>query len=148
MLKEFKEFAVKGNVMDMAIGIIIGAAFGGIVQSLVKDVVMPPLGLLLGKVDFSNLFINLSGTSYPTLAAAQAAGAPTLNYGLFVNAVVNFIILAFVIFLVVKQLNRLKREAPPAAPSEKDCPLCATKIPLAAQKCPHCTADLRTAARV
>ncbi len=148
MLKEFKEFALKGNVMDMAVGIIIGAAFGGIVQSLVKDVIMPPLGLLLGRVDFSSLFINLSGTAYPSLAAAQAAGAPTLNYGLFINAIVNFVILAFVIFLVVKQMNRLKREAPAAAPTEKDCPYCATKIPIGAQKCPHCTSDLRSAARV
>lgn len=117
MLKEFKEFAMKGNVLDMAIGVIIGGAFGKIVSSLVSDVLMPPLGLLLGKVDFSSLFINLSGTPQPSLAAAKAAGAPTINYGVFLQATFDFVILAFVIFLLVKQMNRFKKEAPPAPPA-------------------------------
>jgi large conductance mechanosensitive channel len=143
MLKEFKEFAMKGNVMDMAVGIIIGAAFGKIITSFVNDVLMPPLGMLLGKVDFSNLFINLSGTSYPTTAAAKAAGAATLNYGLFLNTVVDFIIVAFAIFLVVKQINRLKRVEAPAVPTTKDCPFCASAIPLKATRCPFCTSEIR-----
>jgi large conductance mechanosensitive channel len=117
MLKEFKDFAMKGNVLDMAIGVIIGGAFGKIVSSLVSDVLMPPIGLLLGKVDFSSLFLNLSGTSQPSLAAAKAAGAPTLNYGVFLQATFDFIIIAFVIFVLVKQVNRLKREAPPPPPA-------------------------------
>ncbi|MCS6291755.1 MAG: large conductance mechanosensitive channel protein MscL [Nitrospira sp.] len=117
MLKEFKEFAMKGNVVDMAIGVIIGGAFGKIVSSLVSDVLMPPLGLLMGKVDFSSLFINLSGTPQPSLIAAKAAGAPTINYGVFLQATFDFIILAFVIFLLVKQMNRFKKEAPPAPPA-------------------------------
>ena len=117
MLKEFKDFAMKGNVLDMAIGVIIGGAFGKIVSSLVSDVLMPPLGLLLGKVDFSSLFLNLSGTPQPSLTAAKAAGAPTLNYGVFLQATFDFIIIAFVIFLLVKQVNRFKREAPPAPPA-------------------------------
>jgi len=117
MLKEFKEFAMKGNVVDMAIGVIIGGAFGKIVSSLVSDVLMPPLGLLMGKVDFSSLFINLSGTPQPSLTAAKAAGAPTINYGVFLQATFDFIILAFVIFLLVKQMNRFKKEAPPAPPA-------------------------------
>jgi len=116
MLKEFKEFALKGNVLDMAIGIIIGAAFGKIVSSLVSDVLMPPLGLVLGKVDFSSLFLNLSGTAHPSLAAAKAAGAPTVNYGVFLQTVFDFIIVAFAIFLLVRQVNRLKKEQPPAIP--------------------------------
>src|SRR6267143_1412810 len=114
MLKEFKDFALKGNVLDMAIGVIIGGAFGKIVSSLVSDVLMPPIGLLMGKVDFSSLFINLSGTQQPSLAAAKAAGSPTLNYGVFLQSVFDFIIIAFVIFLLVKQVNRFKKEAPPA----------------------------------
>ena len=114
MLKEFKDFAMKGNVLDMAIGVIIGGAFGKIVSSLVSDVLMPPIGLLMGKVDFSSLFLNLSGTPQPSLAAAKAAGAPTLNYGVFLQSVFDFIIIAFVIFMLVKQINRFKREAPPA----------------------------------
>ena len=118
MLKEFKEFAMKGNVVDMAIGVIIGGAFGKIVSSLVSDVLMPPLGLLMGKVDFSSLFVNLSGTPQPSLTAAKAAGAPTINYGVFLQATFDFIILAFVIFLLVKQMNRFKKEAPPAPPAE------------------------------
>ncbi|HSS30057.1 MAG TPA: large-conductance mechanosensitive channel protein MscL [Nitrospiraceae bacterium] len=117
MLKEFKDFAMKGNVLDMAIGVIIGGAFGKIVSSLVSDVLMPPLGLLLGKVDFSSLFLNLSGTPQPSLTAAKAAGAPTLNYGVFLQATFDFIIIAFVIFMLVKQVNRFKREAPPAPPA-------------------------------
>ena len=116
MLKEFKDFAMKGNVLDMAIGVIIGGAFGKIVSSLVSDVLMPPIGLLMGKVDFSSLFLNLSGTSQPSLAAAKAAGTPTLNYGVFLQSVFDFIIIAFVIFILVKQVNRFKKEAPPAPP--------------------------------
>jgi large conductance mechanosensitive channel len=139
MLKEFKEFAMKGNVLDMAIGVIIGGAFGKIVSSMVSDVLMPPLGLVLGKVDFSSLFLNLSGTPQPSLAAAKAAGAPTINYGVFLQTVLDFIIIAFVIFLLVKQVNRLKTPAAPAAPTTKDCPLCLSTIPIKATKCAHCT---------
>jgi large conductance mechanosensitive channel len=139
MLKEFKEFAMKGNVLDMAIGVIIGGAFGKIVTSLVSDVLMPPLGLVLGKVDFSSLFLNLSGTPQPSLAAAKAAGAPTVNYGVFLQTVLDFIIIAFVIFMLVKQVNRLKTPAAPSAPTTKDCPLCLSTIPIKATKCAHCT---------
>jgi large conductance mechanosensitive channel len=142
MLKEFKEFAMKGNVLDMAIGVIIGGAFGKIVSSLVSDVLMPPLGLILGKVDFSSLFLNLSGTPQPSLAAAKAAGAPTVNYGVFLQTVLDFIIIAFVIFLIVKQVNRLKKPAAPSAPTTKDCPLCLSTIPLRATKCAHCTSSV------
>ena len=142
MFKEFKEFAVKGNVMDMAVGIIVGAAFGKIVGSLVSDLLMPPFGLLLGKVDFSNLFVNLSGTAYPSVAAAKAAGAPTLNYGMFLNTVLEFVIIAFAVFLVVKQLNRLRREPAPAEPTTKDCPHCLTAIPIKATRCAACTSTL------
>ncbi len=138
MLKEFKEFAMKGNVMDMAIGVIIGAAFGKIISSLVGDVLMPPIGLLLGKLDFSNLFINLSGGDYATVAQAKAAGAPTLNYGVFINTVLDFLIVAFVIFLVVKQLNRLKKAPAPADPTTKECPECLSVIPIKAKKCKNC----------
>jgi len=142
MLKEFREFAMKGNVLDMAIGVIIGGAFGKIVTSLVSDVLMPPLGLLLGKVDFSSLFLNLSGTPQPSLAAAKAAGAPTVNYGVFLQTVFDFIIIAFVIFLIVKQVNRLKTPAAPGAPTTKDCPLCLSTIPIKATKCAHCTSSV------
>jgi large conductance mechanosensitive channel len=143
MLKEFKEFAMKGNVLDMAIGVIIGAAFGKIVTSFVNDVLMPPLGLLLGRMDFSSLFINLSGTSYPTLAEAKKAGAATLNYGLFLNTVIDFVIVAFVIFLLVKQVNRMRAPAPAPAPApSKECPYCTSSIPVKAKRCPQCTADL------
>jgi len=144
MLKEFKEFAMRGNVLDMAVGIIIGAAFGKIVSSLVEDVLMPPIGLLLGKVDFSSLFINLSGQSYPSLEAAKAAGAATLNYGIFINAIINFLIVAFAIFLLIKQVNRFtaKKEETPAAPSTKDCPRCLSQIPIKATRCAHCTSDI------
>ena len=145
MLKEFKEFALKGNVADMAVGIIIGAAFGKIVSSLVSDVLMPPIGKLAGNLDFSNLFISLNGQAYESLKAAKDAGAPTVNYGLFLNTVIDFIIVAFVIFLIVKQLNRLKKEAPPAAPNTRECPYCLTQIPLKATRCPACTADVKAA---
>ena len=142
MLKEFKDFAMKGNVLDMAIGVIIGGAFGKIVSSLVSDVLMPPIGLLLGKVDFSSLFLNLSGTPQPSLTAAKAAGAPTINYGVFLQATFDFIIIAFVIFILVKQVNRLKKPEPTAAPTTKDCPQCLSTIPLKATKCAHCTSNV------
>jgi large conductance mechanosensitive channel len=147
MLKEFKEFALKGNVLDLAIGVIIGAAFGKIVTSFTNDILMPPIGLLLGKVDFSNLFLNLAGQSYPSLAAAKAAGAPTVNYGLFLNTVLDFLIIAFVIFLIVKAVNRMRREpeAPPVV-DVKECPFCASSIPMKASRCPHCTSELTPAA--
>ena len=149
MFKEFREFAMRGNVMDMAVGIIIGAAFGAIVQSFVSDVLMPPLGLLLGHVDFSSLFVTLAAGQapgpYATLAAAQQAGAVTLNYGLFVNKLVTFLIVAWAIFLLIRVMNRLRRkqEAPPAEPTTKDCPFCFTAIPVKAVRCPHCTSDVK-----
>jgi large conductance mechanosensitive channel len=143
MLKEFKEFAMRGNVMDLAVGVIIGAAFGKIVASLVVDVIMPPIGRLLGHVDFSNLFISLNGSHYDTLAAAKAAAAPTVNYGLFLNTIINFLIVALAVFLVIQQVNRWgKKPAPAAAPTTKDCPQCAMTIPLAAKRCGHCTTQL------
>jgi large conductance mechanosensitive channel len=142
MLKEFKEFAVKGNVLELAIGFIIGTAFSKIVTSFVSDILMPPIGLLLNKVDFANLYINLSGVSYPSLADAQKAGAATINYGLFLNTIINFIIVAFVLFLVVRQMNRMRRPAAPAAPETKTCPYCSTEIPVKATRCPHCTSQL------
>jgi large conductance mechanosensitive channel len=147
MLKEFKEFAMRGNVLDMAIGIIIGAAFGKIITSLVNDVVMPPIGLILGKVDFTNLYLNLSGGSFVSLAEAEAAGAPLIKYGVFLNTVLDFVIVAFVIFLVVRQVNKLKRkeEAPPPEPTTKDCPFCVTAIPIKATRCPSCTSELKAA---
>jgi large conductance mechanosensitive channel len=143
MLKEFKEFAMRGNVLDMAIGIIIGAAFGKIITSLVSDVLMPPIGLLLGKVDFSGLFLNISGKSYPTLAAAKAAGAATVNYGMFLNSVVDFLIVAFVVFLLVRQINRWNKPAAAPAPTTKDCPYCFSAISVKATRCPDCTSELR-----
>jgi large conductance mechanosensitive channel len=143
MLKEFKTFAMRGNVLDLAVGVVIGAAFGKIVSSFVADILMPPIGLPLGRVDFTNLFVNLSGQAYPTIAAAKAAGAPTLNYGLFLNAVIDFLIVAFVIFLIVRQVNQWSREPEPAkAPTTRECPLCATSIPLKARRCPHCTSEV------
>jgi large conductance mechanosensitive channel len=145
VLKEFKEFAMRGNVMDLAVGVIIGASFGKIVTSLVEDVLMPPIGQLIGKVDFSGLFINLSGAHYDSITAAKAAHPPgaTLNYGLFLNNVINFLIVAFVVFLVVQQMNRLTRKpAPAVVPTTKDCPQCAMTIPIAAKRCGHCTAQL------
>jgi large conductance mechanosensitive channel len=145
MFKEFKEFAMKGNVLDMAVGIIIGAAFGKIITSFVSDILMPPLGLLLGKMDFSGLFVNLSGQQYPTIAAAKAAGAATLNYGIFINTIIDFLIVAFAIFLLIKQVNKLKRQPAAAAPTTKDCPYCASAIPIPASRCPHCTSQLNPA---
>jgi large conductance mechanosensitive channel len=142
MLKEFRDFAMRGNVLDMAIGVIIGGAFGKIVSSLVSDVLMPPIGLLMGKVDFSSLFLNLSGTPQPSLIAAKAAGAPTINYGVFLQATFDFIIIAFVIFILVKQVNRLKKPEPIAAPTTKDCPQCLSTIPIKATKCAHCTSNV------
>jgi len=143
VFKEFKAFAMRGNVLDMAVGIIVGAAFGKIVSSLVEDVIMPPIGRLLGPVDFKDLFINLSGKSYETLQAAKAAGAATLNYGLFLNTVINFLIVAFAVFLLVQQVNRwTKKPEAPAAPTTKDCPQCAMSIPIAAKRCGHCTSQL------
>jgi large conductance mechanosensitive channel len=143
MLNEFRTFIIRGNMIDLAVGIVIGAAFTTVVTSLVNDLLMPPIGLLLGKVDFSNLFVNLSGGAYPTIAAAKAAGAPTLNYGLFINSVINLLIVGFAVFLVVKQVNRFRGPEPaPAAPPTKDCPACAMTIPLKARRCPHCTSEL------
>jgi large conductance mechanosensitive channel len=142
MFKEFKEFAMKGNVFDMAVGIIIGAAFGKIIASFVSDMLMPVLGLVLGKVDFTNLFIDLSGQHLATLDAAKKAGAATLNYGIFIQTVIDFLLIAFVIFMMVKQVNRMKRQPAPADPTTKDCPFCASGIPLAAKRCPHCTSQL------
>jgi len=151
MLKEFKEFAMRGNVVDMAVGIIIGAAFGTIVNSLVSDVIMPPIGLLLGNVDFTNLFIVLKNGSVPgpysSLAQAHAAGAVTINYGMFINAITSFIIVAFAVFLLVRAINKLKRqEAPvPPAPTTKECPYCFSSIAMKATRCPCCTSDLARA---
>jgi len=147
MLKEFKEFAIRGNVLDMAVGIIIGAAFGKIIGSFVEDMLMPPIGMLLGKVDFSNLFVSLTGQSYDSLAAAKAAGAATINYGVFFNHVFNFLIVAFAIVLLIKQVNRLKRAeaAPPTVPTTKDCPYCLSAIAIKATRCAHCTAELKAA---
>lgn len=154
-MNEFKKFAMRGNVIDMAVGIIIGAAFGKIVDSLVKDIIMPPIGLLLGKVDFSNLYVVLKNGvgdgAYNSLAAAQAAGAVTLNYGLFINAVISFTIVAFAVFILIKGINNLRakmdkqdaKDAAAAAPKTKVCPYCCTEIPEAAVKCPHCTSDLK-----
>lgn len=149
MFKEFKEFAARGNVVDMAVGIIIGAAFGAIVKSLVDDVIMPPIGLILGKVDFSNLFLVLKDGAiagpYPTLAAAKKAGAVTVNYGLFVNSIISFLIVAFAVFLLVRAINRLRRgqEQPASAPTTKECPYCCSSILLKASRCPHCTSQLQ-----
>jgi len=145
MLKEFKEFAMRGNVLDMAVGIIVGAAFGQIVNSFVQDVMMPPIGRLFGHADFSNLFVTLTGQHYDTVAAAKAAGAATLNYGIFLNTVINFLIVAFAVFLLVRQVNRLMPKPAPAAPTTRDCPYCLSAVPMKATKCAHCTSDLRSA---
>ncbi|MBT3389992.1 MAG: large-conductance mechanosensitive channel protein MscL [Chloroflexi bacterium] len=148
MLKEFKTFMMRGNVLDMAIGVIIGGAFGAIIKSLVNDVLMPPIGLLLGDVDFSNLFFMLKSGAIPgpytTLALAQEAGAVTINYGLFINSIIIFLIMAFALFLLIRGVNRMQKEeeAPPAEPTEKECPYCFTTIPLKATRCPHCTSEL------
>jgi large conductance mechanosensitive channel len=146
MWKEFKEFIMRGNVMDMAVGIIIGAAFGKIVTSFVNDVLMPPLGLLLGKVDFTNLFISLSSQSFTTLEEAKKAGAVTIKYGIFINTIIDFVIVALAIFLMIRQVNRLNRQPAPAAPTTKECLYCLSVIPLKAVRCPHCTSELKTAA--
>ncbi len=144
ILAEFKEFAMRGSVLDLAIGIIIGGAFGKIVTSLVNDIIMPPFGLLLGKINFSDLYWNISGTSYPSLSEAQAAGAATLNYGVFINNIINFVIVAFAIFLMIRGINRLTRKpAKPVEPTTKDCPFCCTAIPIKATRCPHCTTQLK-----
>jgi large conductance mechanosensitive channel len=143
VLKEFKEFAIKGNMIDLAIAVILGGAFGKIITSLVNDIIMPPLGLLLGNVNFTDLFVSLNGTKYASLADAQAAGAATLNYGLFINTIIDFLIVAFIIFLIVRQINRMKRAPVPAAPTTKDCPYCYTQIPIPATRCPNCTSELK-----
>ncbi|MDR7071344.1 large conductance mechanosensitive channel protein MscL [Fictibacillus barbaricus] len=142
MWNEFKTFIMRGNVIDLAIGVIIGSAFSKIVMSLVEDVIMPPIGLILGKVDFTDLYINLGGKSYSSLADAQKAGAPTLNYGLFINQIINFLIIAVVIFIVVKQINRFKKKEEVKAPDTKECKYCLSTIPLRAVKCQNCTANL------
>jgi large conductance mechanosensitive channel len=145
VLKEFREFAMRGNVIDMAVGIIIGGAFGGIVASLVKDVLMPPIGLLLGNVDFSNLFVTLKGSgAFASPDAAKEAGAVTLNYGLFINTIINFLIVAFAVFLLIRNVNKLKRkeEAAPAAPTTRECPQCLSAIPIKAKRCAFCTTQL------
>jgi large conductance mechanosensitive channel len=145
MWKEFREFIMRGNVLDLAVAVIIGASFGKIVTSLVNDILMPPIGLILGKVDFSSLYINLSSKSYPSLAAAKAAGAPTINYGLFINNVIDFLIIAAVIFLVIRSLNNVMRKISPppvVPPATKDCPFCCSKIPEKAVRCPQCTTTL------
>jgi large conductance mechanosensitive channel len=144
MFKEFKEFAMKGNVLDMAVGIVMGMAFGKIITSFVNDVIMPPIGLLLGNVDFSSLFINLSGHPYPTIAEAKAAGAATVNYGVFFNTILDFLIVALVMFLMIRQINRLKKAPAPAPVSTKECGYCLSTIPIKATRCPHCTSDLKT----
>ena len=143
MLKEFKEFAMRGNVLDMAVGIVIGAAFGKIIAAFVEDILMPPIGLMLGNVDFSNLFINLSGKDYPSVAAAKAAGAATLNYGIFFNTILNFLIVAFAIFLLIRQVNAMRKPTATAAPATKECPYCLSGVHIKAIRCPHCTSELK-----
>jgi large conductance mechanosensitive channel len=145
MLRDFREFVARGNVFDLAVGVVIGAAFAKVVDSFVKDVLMPPIGMASGGVDFNNLFVSLNGQHYPTLAAAQEAAAPTLNYGLFLNTIFQFLLVAFVLFLFVRQYNRLRRTEPdplPAVPSEKLCPYCQLSVPTAAVRCGHCTSQL------
>jgi len=145
ILKDFKEFAMKGNMVDMAVGIIIGVAFGKIISSLVSDILMPPIGLLLGKMDFSNLFINLSGEYYPSLVAAKEAGISTINYGIFLNNIIDFIIVAFVVFLLIRQINKLKRkEEKETKPATKECPYCFSTINPKAIRCPNCTSEIKT----
>ncbi|MFP4393940.1 MAG: large conductance mechanosensitive channel protein MscL [Anaerolineales bacterium] len=145
MWKEFKEFAMRGNVIDMAVGIILGGAFNAIIQSLVNDIIMPPIGLVLGRVDFTNLYINLSGGVYESLAKAQEAGAATINYGVFINHIISFLIVAWVMFLLVTRINKMKqeeKEKESAAPTTKECPHCFTQIPIQATRCPNCTSQL------
>jgi large conductance mechanosensitive channel len=144
MLREFKDFVMRGNLLELAVAFILGVAFGRVVTSLVNDVIMPPIGLVLGGVDFSNLFINLSKTPYATLAEAQAAGAPTLNYGVFALTVIDFLIVTFVVFLLVRAVNRMQRPKP-VAPTTKECPYCLSIVPLRATRCPHCTSELKAA---
>jgi large conductance mechanosensitive channel len=146
MLAEFKTFIQRGNVIDLAVGVIIGGAFGAIVTSFVNDILMPPIGLILGNVNFADLFVALDGGTYATLAAAQEAGAPTLNYGAFFNTIIDFLIVAFVIFLVIRQINRMQaeEEEAPAEPTTKDCPYCLSEIAIAASRCPQCTSQLQT----
>lgn len=147
MFKEFKEFAMKGNVVDMAVGIIIGAAFGTIIKSLVDDILMPPIGLLLGNVDFANIFMVIKegkvAGPYASIAAAKAAGAVTVNPGIFINTIIGFLIVAFSVFLVIKNVNKIKKEPPPADPATKDCSYCFTAIPIQATRCPNCTSELK-----
>lgn len=145
MWQDFKSFAMRGSMVDMAIGIIVGGAFSEIVNSLVRDVIMPPIGLLVGRVDASELYVNLSGRSYSSLAQARAAGAPTINYGQFLSATLDFVILAAVVFLVVRGLNRLHRAEDPPSPADRSCPHCLSSVPRAATRCPHCTSELETA---
>ncbi len=143
MLNEFKKFIMRGNVLDLAVAVIMGASFGAIVNSLVNDIIMPPIGLVLGRVDFTSLFVNLSGTAYPSIAAAKAAGAPTINYGLFINTVFSFVIVSFVLFLIIRQVNKMAtKPAAPAAPTTKECPYCCSTIPIQAKRCPNCTSQL------
>jgi len=142
MMQEFKEFAVKGNVVDLAVGVIIGGAFGKVVSSFVSDVVMPPIGMAMGKVNFTDLFIDLSGQGFTSLKAAKDAGAPVISYGIFINTIIDFIIIALVIFLVIKQINRMKKEPAPAPPNTKDCPYCCSAIPIPAKRCPQCTSEV------
>ena len=142
-ISEFKDFAMKGNVLDMAVGIIIGVAFGGIINSLVKDVIMPPIGMIMGGINFADLFIVLDGKTYASLTAAQAAAAPTINYGLFINAIINFLIVTLAIFMLIRQVNAAKKKPAPPEPNSKECPFCKESIPKAAVKCSHCTSDLK-----
>ncbi len=142
MFKEFREFISRGSVLDLAIGIIIGAAFGRIVTSFVNDILMPPIGLILGNVNFKDMFISLNGQAYPSLADAQKASAPTINYGVFINNIIDFLIVAFVLFLIIRAINRMRRQPVPAAPTEKNCPYCQTTIPIQATRCPNCTSQL------
>jgi len=142
MFKDFKAFLMRGNVLDLGAAVMIGAAFGAIVTSLVNDIIMPPIGMLLGHIDFKELFVTLNGKSYPTLAAAKTAGAPVVAYGQFLNTVVNFVIVAFVIFLTVRLASKVRKPPAPAAPTTKDCPFCVTAIPISATRCPHCTSQL------
>jgi large conductance mechanosensitive channel len=142
MFKEFADFVKRGNVVDLAVGVIVGAAFGKIVTSFVNDVLMPPIGLLLGNVDFANLYVNLSGGQFASLEEAQAAGAATINYGMFINTVLDFLIVAFVVFMLVRQINRLQKKQPPAEPTTKECPYCLSTIPIEASRCAHCTSEI------